>query len=182
MNTTELTDKFMECIVEKFDLEPGVDFCPYVDWSDLNDAIINVQEEAVRPIKDELEETRKTAAWAIKKYPDKQEYWEGVASAQRNLVKFLPLTRPNIDEEEYRKMDQWISVENELPVSDGRKLLVTNNIKARNSHGEMSHFWLVTMIHGSREAGFSSFDECDNRLHRITHWRYALPKEDTNEN
>lgn len=76
---------------------------------------------------------------------------------------------------------EWISVEDELPPEDNhRPLLVTNALPARNAHGEMSHIWLVNMIHEENEEDakrygkYTAFHE-NRRIEVVSHWRYALP-------
>jgi hypothetical protein len=68
--------------------------------------------------------------------------------------------------------EAWISVSEKVPDPREGKVLVTNNIKARDTYGNMSHVWLVRMIHdGSDEFGWFAFDDYDNRVpQHITHW------------
>lgn len=57
----------------------------------------------------------------------------------------------------------------------GRKLLVTNNLEARDAYGEMSHLWLVNLLQHDDELGFLAYTDGDTRIENLTHWRYALP-------
>lgn len=50
-----------------------------------------------------------------------------------------------------------------------RKVLVTNNLHARDATGRMSHVWLA-MPHEGRE-GWVAFDEGDCKIRNLTHWR-----------
>lgn len=71
---------------------------------------------------------------------------------------------------------RWIPVSEGLPKSRS-KILVTNNINARNAYGEMSHVWLVSMIHKEMDGSFSAFDDADRQIHDITYYRLPrLPK------
>jgi len=92
MNSTEWTDKIATWIVETTGVEVGgVNWCPYVDWANLNTLIIAVQNDSplIGIIEAELEELRQTAAFASKKYPNRQEHWGGVAAAYRHLAKAI---------------------------------------------------------------------------------------------
>ena len=74
---------------------------------------------------------------------------------------------------------KWVSV-SELKSLTG-KMLVTNNIDARNASGEMSHLWLVNMIHKSSPQDkeiygeYFAFDESDRRIGGITHAQLPTP-------
>jgi hypothetical protein len=70
-------------------------------------------------------------------------------------------------------------------------ILVTNNLEARNRWGNMSHVWLVSMVHyhddgphifNGRELAVqgevTAFAQpCDQPLRCLTHWRPAVPEE-----
>jgi hypothetical protein len=59
-----------------------------------------------------------------------------------------------------------------------RKVLVTNNLKARDAHGQMSHIWCVGMVHKTDQPGFEpfmAFDNSDRRLWGLTHYA-EIPK------
>lgn len=60
------------------------------------------------------------------------------------------------------------------PPADLGKLLVTNNINARDAHGRLSHVWAVLMIHKDEdEPGcFCAFNDCDERIHFLTHYSF----------
>ena len=69
----------------------------------------------------------------------------------------------------------WVRVEERLP-DRNRLLLITNNINARDAHGEMSHVWLVPRIYPDEDwTGCYSYDG-NIPIHSISHWRYALPE------
>jgi hypothetical protein len=66
--------------------------------------------------------------------------------------------------------DDWVSVKNALPDQMGF-VLVTNNINAKNSYGNMSHVWLALMVHPQDDGTFAAFAHpSDNRVESITHW------------
>ena len=52
-------------------------------------------------------------------------------------------------------------------------LIVTNNLKALNAYGEMSHVWLINCWTISIDSGVVTFDACDNKIHNLTHWKYV---------
>ncbi len=72
------------------------------------------------------------------------------------------------------KPEEFTAFENEKP--EGKKwIIVTNNINAKNAHGEMSHVWLTnywTEAELSRN-GTVTFDENDRKIMNLTHWKYA---------
>jgi hypothetical protein len=73
---------------------------------------------------------------------------------------------------------KWIPVAERLP-EPHRRLLVTNNINAEDAFGQMSHVWLVRMIHEPSDTdhenkGWIAFDDYDGIIESLTHWRYAL--------
>jgi len=45
MNSTEWTDKLIEWMAETTGAEAGKDYCPYVDWSQLNDKILEMERD-----------------------------------------------------------------------------------------------------------------------------------------
>lgn len=73
----------------------------------------------------------------------------------------------------------WIALSEQQPPERSGPLLVTNNIKARDAFGHMSHLWLVRMVHVDPSAGgFSAFEDNGFRkIEGLTHWRYAVPTE-----
>jgi len=54
-----------------------------------------------------------------------------------------------------------------------KHVIVTNNINAVNSHGEMSHVWLVDFFGESLTDGVVIFDDNDLKITNLTHWKYA---------
>lgn len=56
-----------------------------------------------------------------------------------------------------------------------RQLLVTNNLMARNAHGEMSNLWLVNSAHKANNGHWMAFDDAGRRIEMLTHWKYAMP-------
>lgn len=71
----------------------------------------------------------------------------------------------------------WTDLSLEQPPEHCAALLVTNNIRARNAFGHMSHLWLVSMVHG-KDGDFCAFSEDGFRkVESLTHWRYAVPAE-----
>jgi hypothetical protein len=58
-----------------------------------------------------------------------------------------------------------------------RWLLVTNNLNAINTHGEMSHLWLVHSVHQGSEPwqGLVAYPSLDGAVvTRLTHWKYVF--------
>ena len=74
------------------------------------------------------------------------------------------------------KPEEFTSFKDSQPKKN-KHLIVTNNIKAKNAHGEMSHVWLTTFwCEASSESpneGIVSFDDADRRLLNLSHWKYA---------
>jgi len=61
----------------------------------------------------------------------------------------------------------WKPIKGEIK----RKVLVTNNIKARDAHGNRSHVWIVSMVHEKdNDAGFTAFIDNYTRLWDLTHY------------
>ncbi len=78
--------------------------------------------------------------------------------------------------------NDWIELSLEQPPSPSPLLLVTNNIRARNAFGFMSHVWLVSMIHKQADGEFKAFKEDGYAMvHNLSHWRYAVPSEATQQ-
>ncbi|MEJ1412795.1 MAG: hypothetical protein RPU90_04350 [Candidatus Sedimenticola sp. (ex Thyasira tokunagai)] len=72
------------------------------------------------------------------------------------------------------KPEEFTAFDDQLP--DPKKhLIVTNNLDAKNAHGEMSHIWLTTFFtKGSQEGeGIVTFDEAGRKIFGLTHWKYA---------
>jgi len=67
------------------------------------------------------------------------------------------------------KEGNWKRITKELP----RRVLVTNNIKARDAKGEMSHVWIGNIIKSGEPevyGKFVTFDEADRKILDITHY------------
>lgn len=71
------------------------------------------------------------------------------------------------------KPEEFKSFDDETPEKK-KWLIVTNNIAAKNAHGEMSHVWLTTFWMDSKSSneGIVTFDE-DRQVIGLTHWKYA---------
>jgi hypothetical protein len=64
---------------------------------------------------------------------------------------------------------QWRKITKELQ----RRVLVTNNIAARDALGNMSHVWIGTIIKSSepeKRGKFVTFDDGDMMILDITHY------------
>ena len=72
------------------------------------------------------------------------------------------------------KPSEFISFESQLP-DKNKWIIVTNNLDAKNAHGEMSHVWLtINFIQSSNpNGGLITYDERDRKIIRLTHWKYA---------
>lgn len=70
--------------------------------------------------------------------------------------------------------EEFTSFEDSKP-AEHKHLIVTNNLHAKDAHGEMSRVWLTTFwTEGSRHGeGLVSFDEANRKILRLTHWKYA---------
>lgn len=77
------------------------------------------------------------------------------------------------------KKKAWIALTKELPPGICGYILVTNNLKARDAFGKMSHVWLTMMVHKHPDGTFTAFAEPDgaSRIENLTHWRPAVPEE-----
>ena len=81
---------------------------------------------------------------------------------------------------------EWINCHKQMPPERCGKIFVTNNIRARDAFGHMSHVWLVSMLHRYEEGDktihdqdaiaeygqFTAFNDGDSRLCFITHWAH----------
>ena len=68
---------------------------------------------------------------------------------------------------------EFRSFKDELP-GEHKWIIVTNNIKAVDAHGEMSHVWLTAFFARSERFGFITFDAADDcKIINLTHWKYA---------
>lgn len=66
-------------------------------------------------------------------------------------------------------MKNWKKITKELR----QRVLVTNNINARDARGGMSHVWLGNIIKSSepeKYGKFVTFDEADRKILDITHY------------
>jgi hypothetical protein len=55
-------------------------------------------------------------------------------------------------------------------------IIVTNNLFAKDAHGEMSHVWLTNFWASSDykpDRGFVTFDAAERRIVGLTHWKYV---------
>lgn len=73
--------------------------------------------------------------------------------------------------------NQWVSLAERMPPANCPRLLVTNNVNARDAIGHASHLWLVHMVHKYADGTFGAFTDHDLKLHGLTHWRYAVPED-----
>lgn len=70
--------------------------------------------------------------------------------------------------------EEFTSFSDSLPEKN-KYIIVTNNIHAKNAHGEMSHVWLTIFYRKSDQPGHGivTFDEADRKILRLSHWKYA---------
>jgi hypothetical protein len=61
----------------------------------------------------------------------------------------------------------------DTPTPNQGFLLVTNNILAKDAHGNMSHVWMTSMLHGPDKDGFfSAFAHPSNqKIEQIAFWK-----------
>ena len=57
-------------------------------------------------------------------------------------------------------MGAWKPITEEIR----RKVLVTNNIDARDAHGQMSHVWIVILVQKDEQRGFVAMDDSGWRM------------------
>ena len=50
------------------------------------------------------------------------------------------------------------------------KVIVTNNINARDANGQMSHIWIVSSVQKTSDNEFIAFTDGDRRISSITHF------------
>lgn len=70
---------------------------------------------------------------------------------------------------EKQAMTNWKKITKELD----RRVLVTNNINARDAHGQMSHVWIGFIIKSAepeKYGKFVAFDEADRKILDLTHY------------
>lgn len=65
--------------------------------------------------------------------------------------------------------NEWISVKKGLPTTNKSKCIVTNNLKAKDAFGQMSHIWIVSLIQKDGKS-FSAYYDNDVIIKNITHW------------
>ena len=70
------------------------------------------------------------------------------------------------------KINEFTSIDSELP-EKFKHVIVTNNINAKNAHGEMSHVWMTSFLQHNKEEGYLTFDAADRKIVGITHWKYV---------
>lgn len=70
--------------------------------------------------------------------------------------------------------NEFTKFEDATPMKN-KHIVVTNNIEAKNAHGEMSHVWMVNHCFESSKKidGIVAYDAADRRLVNLTHWKYA---------
>jgi len=70
------------------------------------------------------------------------------------------------------KIDEFKNFEDELPI-ENEWIIVTNNIKAVNAYGKMSHVWLTSFVIKTEKYRFITFDAAESKIMNLTHWKYA---------
>ena len=75
--------------------------------------------------------------------------------------------------------EEFTSFEKQEPEKN-KHLIVTNNLTAKNAHGEMSHVWLTALFSINKTEtgiifgdGIVTFDDANRRIIGLTHWKYA---------
>ena len=70
--------------------------------------------------------------------------------------------------------EEFTSFEAAKPLPN-KHIIVTNDIDAKDEHGEMSSVWLKSFYHESSnpEDGLIIFDAADCKITGLTHWKYA---------
>jgi hypothetical protein len=65
-------------------------------------------------------------------------------------------------------MKKWIKLNSKkLP---SKKVLVTNNLEAVDSHGTRSHVWITHYIFINNAGKICAFDASDETIHNLTHY------------
>jgi hypothetical protein len=62
----------------------------------------------------------------------------------------------------------WRSFKTDPP-QHAHRALVTNNLSARDAHGQMSHIWIGHPI-WSTDGMWVTFDDADRKIRALTHW------------
>lgn len=75
----------------------------------------------------------------------------------------------NLIEAQGSKLPYWRSLADDPP-PHAKRCLLTNNIKALDAHGLMSHIWIGFPIMSSEHGYWVTFDEGDRKIHSLTHW------------
>ena len=70
------------------------------------------------------------------------------------------------------KPEEFTKFKDAIPLPN-KHIIVTNNINARDAHGEMSHVWMTTFFNKSKQDGIVTFDAADRKICYLTHWKYA---------
>lgn len=73
---------------------------------------------------------------------------------------------------------KWVSVKDSLPPEHGPPILITNNMKARNAFGHMSHVWVVSMLHEDKDAPgefCALFGDNLRKIWGVSHWAPIQP-------
>jgi hypothetical protein len=68
-----------------------------------------------------------------------------------------------------KRSAQWKPIEGEIK----RKVLVTNNIDARDANGQMSHVWIAGLVQvddSKDKAGFITFKDSWQKICGLTHY------------
>lgn len=68
--------------------------------------------------------------------------------------------------------EEFVSLQDEKPKAK-KYIVVTNNIDAKNAHGEMSHVWMTNFLQHNMYDGYLIFDDADRCIIGITHWKYV---------
>lgn len=72
------------------------------------------------------------------------------------------------------KPEEFTAFDDAKP-EEHKHIIVTNNLQARNAHGEMSHVWMTTFWAkgGEKYEGIVTFDAANQRIIGLSHWKYA---------
>ena len=70
------------------------------------------------------------------------------------------------------KPEEFIEFQNERPVPN-KYLIVTNNLNAKNAHGEMANVWMTTFITENKDNGFLTYDDAGRAITNLSHWKYV---------
>lgn len=70
------------------------------------------------------------------------------------------------------KPEEFTSFEEEKPEKN-KYIIVTNNLNAKDAHGEMSHVWLTNFWKKTDNMGVITFVDDSSKVINLTHWKYA---------